>query len=315
MRRKTRPPQPEPTHYDVEEYYEDATRQAVEAINNLSSEWDSFIITTDTHDDWNENHSQDIIREITTRTSINAFWLGDCSVGLWGDGSQYEAYADKLMTCRNHVYFALGNHDRVGWSDFDLSQVQIIYNTFMSGKDVEGVPTSYYYYFDVTAKKIRYMVINTSESETNHVTMSNTQLAWIAQTAQLPDSTWSLVVIGHCDIDPDTSVVSGGSANAQAISNALAACNGKVVGYFCGHQHIDRITTINNKFKQVTLLCDCIDDREYYPEIYTYPTRTPGTASEQAITIVSFNTSTGVVNLTRIGAYTPNTLPSYNYRS
>ena len=213
------------------------------------------------------------------------------------------------------MYFALGNHDRIGWSDFDLEQVQRCYNVFLSNKDVEGVPTSYYYYFDNAVKKIRYMVINTSESETNHVTMSATQIAWIRQHVILPDSTWSLVVIGHCDIDPDTSVVTGGSANAQDICNAIEQCNGNVVGYFCGHQHIDRITTIDNDFKQVTLLCDCIDDREYYPEIYDYPTRTPGTASEQAVTIVSFNTVTGVVRFTRIGAYAPNTLPSYNYKS
>lgn len=308
-------PQPTPTHYDVEPYYEDATRSAVEAINGLGSEWDSFVVVTDTHDDWNENHSQDIIREIVQRTSAKAFWLGDCSAGLWGDGSQFEVYADKLISCRGSVYFALGNHDRIGWSDFDLSQVQRCYNVFLSNKDVEGVPTSYYYYFDNAVKKIRYMVINTSESETNHVTMSATQIAWIGRNVQLPDSTWSLVVIGHCDIDPDTSVVTGGSANAQDICDAIETCNGHVVGYFCGHQHIDRITTIDSDFKQVTLLCDCIDDREYYPEIYDYPTRTPGTASEQAVTVVSFNTSTGVVQFTRIGAYSPNTLPSYNYKS
>lgn len=308
-------PQPTPTHYDVEPYYEDATRSAVEAINDLGSEWDSFVVVTDTHDDWNENHSQDIIREIVQRTSAKAFWLGDCSVGLWGDGSQFEVYADKLISCRGSVYFALGNHDRIGWSDFDLEQVQRCYNVFLSNKTVDGVPTSYYYYFDNAVKKIRYMVINTSESETNHVTMSATQIAWIGRNVQLPDSTWSLVVIGHCDIDPDTSVVTGGSANAQDICNAIEQCNGHVVGYFCGHQHIDRITTIDNDFKQVTLLCDCIDDREYYPEIYDYPTRTPGTASEQAVTIVSFNTVTGVVRFTRIGAYSPNTLPSYNYKS
>ena len=219
------------------------------------------------------------------------------------------------MSCRGSVYFALGNHDRIGWSDFDLEQVQRAYNVFLSNKDVEGVPTSYYYYFDNAAKKIRYMVINTSESETNHVTMSATQLAWIGRNVQLPDSTWSLVVIGHCDIDPDTSVVTGGSANAQDICDAIELCNGHVVGYFCGHQHIDRITSIDNAFRQITLLCDCIDDREYYPSIYDYPTRTPGTASEQAVTIVSFNTVTGVVRFTRIGAYSPNTLPSYNYKS
>lgn len=308
-------PQPTPTHYDVEPYYEDATRSAVEAINDLGSEWDSFVVVTDTHDDWNENHSQDIIREIVQRTSAKAFWLGDCSVGLWEDGSQFDVYADGLMSCRGSVYFALGNHDRIGWSDFDLSQVQRCYNVFLSNKDVEGVPTSYYYYFDNAQKKIRYMVINTSESETNHVTMSATQIAWIRQHVQLPDSTWSLVVIGHCDIDPDTSVVTGGSANAQDICDAIETCNGHVVGYFCGHQHIDRITSIDNAFRQITLLCDCIDDREYYPSIYDYPTRTPGTASEQAVTIVSFNTSTGVVRFTRIGAYSPNTLPSYNYKS
>jgi len=308
-------PQPTPTHYDVEPYYEDVTRSAVEAINDLGSEWDSFVVVTDTHDDWNENHSQDIIREIVQRTSAKAFWLGDCSVGLWGDGSQFEVYADKLISCRGSVYFALGNHDRIGWSDFDLEQVQRCYNVFLSNKDVEGVPTSYYYYFDNALKKIRYMVINTSESETNHVTMSATQIAWIRQHVTLPDSTWSLVVIGHCDIDPDTSVVTGGSANAQDICNAIELCNGHVVGYFCGHQHIDRITSIDSAFRQITLLCDCIDDREYYPSIYDYPTRTPGTASEQAVTIVSFNTVTGVVRFTRIGAYAPNSLPSYNYKS
>lgn len=310
-------PSPSPTPvdtYDVEPYFETATRNAVNKINNLGSQWESFAFVTDTHTNWNQLHSADIIREIVSRTGIKAFWAGDTSEVLFGTGAEFDSYASGLTSVRSNVYFALGNHDRVEKENFDLSQVIKCYNAFLAGKTLQGTPSSYYYYFDNTTKKIRYMVINTCEDREDWYVMSAEQLAWITANVQLPDSTWNLVVIGHCDIDTGVAVTSH-SKNAQAICDAIATCNGHIVGYFCGHQHIDNVSLVDNTFHQTIMLCDCIDAHEWYPEVYDYPTRTVGTASEQAVTIVHFNTTTGAVEFTRIGAYVSGTLPTYNYLS
>jgi len=303
--------------YKIVPWYKSATESAVRKINGLGSDYDSFIIITDTHGVYNKQHSQNIVRYIVERTGINCFWLGDVSGHLWADndqsyaGEDYQVYADPLRACSNKVYFALGNHERVSWGGLDYNDVVACNNDFIASKDVTGNKDKYYYYFDNADKKIRYLIINTSESTTDWHRMTSTQLAWIRDAVTLPNASWNLVVLGHLDIDPDCFLYDG-SDDADEIINAIKSCNGHIVGYFCGHQHLDYISVVKNSFRQVALLCDKFDNHIYYPE-YQIPQRVENTESEQAVTIVHVNTKTKSVSFTRIGAFVTGQLHSYSY--
>ena len=302
--------------YAVVNYYRNATDAVIRKINALGSGWESFIVLTDTHGSYNKQHSQNIVRQIIEETDIKAFWLGDTNSVLWEGsgqsygGEEYNTFAEQLRPCSNKVYFALGNHDRAAWDGLDYNDIKIIYNDFIASKDVTGNKERYYYYFDIPDKKLRYVVLNTSESTTDYHRMSATQLEWIKTAVTLPASNWAVVVLGHLDIDPNTFCEDGSDDGATIISN-INTCNGRVVGYFCGHQHLDLITN-TGRFRQITLMCDKFSNIVYYPD-YQIPERIANTDSEQALTVIHVNTSTRRVEFTRIGAFIDGQIKNFTY--
>ena len=303
--------------YAIAKYYQSATDAAVRKVNALGDGWESFIVLTDTHGAYNKQHSQNIVRRIIEDTGIKCFWLGDTNAVLWSNngqsygGEEYNTYASLLRPVSNKIYFALGNHDRVALDGLDYDDIKIIYNDFVAQKSVTGNKSRYYYYFDIPEKKIRYIVLNTSESTSDYHKMTSTQLSWITTAVTLPSDSWTAVVLGHMDIDPNTFTEDRSDDGADIITN-IKTCNGRIAGYFCGHQHLDMITTCGNRFKQVTLMCDKFSNVVYYPQ-WQIPQRVANTASEQALTIVHINPTTKRVEFTRIGAQIEGQIYSFNY--
>ena len=212
--------------------------------------------------------------------------------------SDYKLYFEPFANCIPQVFFALGNHEL---SNATMEDVSVIYDDLLANKTyLQGNPEGFYYYFDDTGRKIRYLVINTSDGIFNRVT--DEQIAWIQESVQLPTSSWKLVVFGHYDIMPNDPITNEWNSNRETkIVNALKTTNGVFIGYFCGHEHFDRIVAVDDSFYQITLLNDsCVKDTEF--DVITNPDRTAGTVSEQAVSIVSINTSTGDVTIRRIGA-------------
>ena len=184
----------------------------------------------------------------------------------------------------------------------------------------------YYYFIDDTATHTRYMVINTSQN--SRLTLdTDTQLEWIRQCVHFGAGyeNWNLVVLGHINIDGNTVWEDRNEDNAELIRDAIASSNGRIVGYFCGHQHLDYYSVIppveftsgeiGKAIPQMMFTCDKSDPGTYYSGFDYPPNRTAGTINEQAITIVSFNRNNGRVLLKRIGAATPNMTLEYNYLS
>ena len=170
---------------------------------------------------------------------------------------------------------------------------------------MQGFPEKFYYFFDDVDNQIRYLFINTSDN-------SEEQVNWITEAVKLPTNSWKLIVLGHMDIKPnDPITVDWVAPNAKKFSEAIAATNGIIIGYFCGHEHCDLIQTIDNKFYEVILLNDSCSKDTTFSSI-TNPNRLVDTISEQAISIVSINTKTGDVYIRRIGAGENLT---YNYLS
>lgn len=297
--------------YDIENvtsYYREDVLDVATEINTLSNSWVSFVIITDSHGNANRQNSQAIATYLVRNTKANKlFHLGDVSGNSWSETEYSTYFAPLIENCQRQTYFACGNHEWFGNITWDT--LQIIYNNFLANKSyLHGTPNHFYYYFDDTAKKIRYLVINTSDGSHNGATQA--QVNWITSSVQLPNSSWKLIVFGHMDINPSDPITSSWeSGSASALSTAIASTNGTIIGYFCGHEHHDRIIKVNNVFYQVALLNDSCDKDTTFPSI-TNPDRTAGTTSEQAVSVISINTTTGAVVIRRIGA---GQNLSYNY--
>lgn len=281
---------------DVVSYYQAPVSEVATEVNALSDDWVSFVAITDTHGDKNMQNSQNVIRYLLKNSKADKmFHLGDTVYSGW-DTEEFNTWFTPFENCKSQTYFAIGNHDL---TDITTEGKQVIYNTFFADKDyLNGDLNNYYYYFDDAEKKIRYIVLNVSITES----VTSAQISWLQSVVQLPTDEWKIIAFGHVDILPNDPISSEWQVpNIENICNALSSTNGKVIGYFCGHEHHDRIEVINDTFREVILLNDKLEQNDEFVEI-TNPTRTPNTVTEHAISVVSANLLTGVVAIRRIGA-------------
>ena len=311
-------------HYSIENvvsYYRQETQSIKNEINALGEDWQTVIHITDTHGVGNKQNSQAIGLYLLANTTAKMIVLGgDYSANDWSL-AEYNQYMTPFFESDyiDNIYAVFGNHEAFSDSSRNQSMPQI-YQDFMTGKNVVGIPENLYFYFDDVNKKTRFMFINTSE--THQYNLSDTQIEWIAANAILPSAEWSIVVFGHENIIEQSIsnyniwIVGQGTPSQTdvnkkrhiMIQNAIMASNGHVVGYFCGHQHIDLVsykTIDDRKLYEATLMCDRFENSYYYsdnPELYPETDRVAATSSEQALSVISFNTKTKNVIIRRIGA-------------
>lgn len=285
---------------NVVQYYRDSTLDAATEIDNLSDSWETFVFVTDPHGSANKQHSQAIALYLLANTDVKMIVLGgDYSASNWSK-TEYDNWVAPFVESDyiDSIYAVIGNHETYGTGATEESKASV-YNDFIKDKSVTGNQTECYYYFDDAVKRTRYMFLNTSDS--GATTMSAEQIQWITQNVQLPNTSWSLVVFGHVNLDSLDGLTTMNESNATAIINAIKTCNGKIVGYICGHQHIDAISTTSGAFKQATLLNDRFENQNYY-DGYSVTNRVANTVTEQSISVVSFNKITKHVIIRKIGA-------------
>lgn len=294
---------------NVISYYQQPTLDMVEVINAQSSDTVSFVVITDSHGSVNRQHSQAIATYLVKHSKANKlFHLGDVSGNNWSE-TEYKTYFTPLVeNCLSRMYFTLGNHEWFG--DVTHASHTVIYNDILSSKkNLHGNPERFYYYFDDASNKIRYVVINTSENSAN--SFSTTQATWLSESLVLPSNDWKAIVLGHIDIMPNDPITSKWESNqARRITDAIKSTQNTVIGYFCGHEHFDRIVKIEDSFYQINMLNDSCSQDTSFTEI-TNPTRKANTVSEQSVSIVSINLTTGDVVIRKIGASNGNM--EYNY--
>lgn len=303
----------EPTGYSINnviEYYRTPTLAVAADVNDLSDDWQSFVFITDTHGSGNKQHSQAIGLYILSNTPAKMIVLGgDYSVDTWSK-TEYDNYMNPFVDSDfiEDIYAVFGNHETYGGGTAEAKQS--IYDDFLEDKtNITGVLADNYYYLDDTQNKIRYMFLNTSDSGSAYV-MSNAQINWITDNVVLPTAEWSLVVIGHVSLYQMGGVTYSNESNGSDIISAIENCNGTIIGYICGHQHVD-ITEKHGTFQHTTLICDKFENINYYNGI-SVTDRVSGTESEQGVSVISINTTTKQVVIRRIGAGRNRTL-SYTY--
>lgn len=288
---------------NVPTYTRPRTLEVAEELDALDSDWQSFVFVTDPHYPTNKMHSQAVALYLLSNTSCSYIFLGgDYCEGSWNESRYRTFVADfKNSINRRFIHALIGNHELFGSEGAKANSLNNVYNDFLLIKTgLHGDLANDYYYFDNEGMKTRYVVLNTSDA--SYTTVSETQLSWVEQAVQLPDSTWSVVVITHIPVEQ-----LGDSANSQALINAIKTCNGSIVGNISGHDHVDALKMIDDSFYRLTLMCDRFEDDQSYA-----PPRETGTITENAVTVVSFNTKTKQVVARRIGAGLNNQI-QYSY--
>lgn len=294
---------------NVQSYFREPTLTVRNDLNSLSGDWQNIVFITDTHGSGNKQHSQAIGLYLLDNAPVSMLVIGgDYSLDPWSK-TEYDTYMEPflLSDSMDKIYAIFGNHETHGGGTAEAKGS--IYNDFLRDKAwLSGVLENNYYYFDDSDRKIRYMFLNTSDYR--QYEMSADQLSWIAQNAVLPSADWSLVVFGHVTLNDMGVQTYLNEANGADVVTAINNCNGSIIGYICGHQHIDAIYNDGN-FTHVTLQCDKFENTNYYDGI-SVTDRVVGTVSEQAVSVISINTTTKDVVIRRIGAGRNQTL-SYNY--
>lgn len=290
------------SHYSIDnvvEYFRTDTLSTASEIDALSNDWTNFVFVTDTHGSANKQHSQAIALYLLDNTSAKMIVLnGDYSANNWSK-SEYDAYMKPFLDSGlvRKIYATMGNHETFGGGSAEAKQS--IYSDFLADKtNITGSLQDIYYYLDDARNKIRYMFINTSDN--GATTASATQINWITSNVVLPASDWSLLAIGHVNLLKMAGVTYMDESNGSAIVSAIDNCNGTIIGYLCGHQHIDYCEKLGN-FQHTTITCDRFENSNYYDGI-SITNRVAGTNTEQSVSVVSINPKTRNVVIRRVGA-------------
>lgn len=294
---------------NVVSYYQQSTLDMVDEINDLSDDILPFVIITDSHGTNNAQNSQAIGAYIVRNSRANRlFHLGDVAYNLWSEEEYRTWFTPLLNACQSQLYFACGNHEFFSGS---YTKLECVYNDVLANKSyLSGNPEHFYYYFDDPSYKVRFIVINTSDGQAS--AFSSAQNSWLSSTLSSTPSNYKVVIFGHFDIMPNDPITDQwNSGQASTITATIKTCPVPIVGYFCGHEHLDRVVKVDDSFWMITCLNDsCAKDSS---TSIVNPTRTRGTVSEQAVSIVCANIKTGDVEIKRIGAKNPDIDLSYNF--
>lgn len=260
----------------------------------------------------------DIVTAFGTKNAIN-----DNVYGFNGIMKKYVEERNYFPTIGNHdftIKYSRSADDQTGYT-YD---VPYTYNN--STKMLEsyaGIQNQkMYYYFDNPVQKVRYIMVNTEEEVNSgdnpwgvgaHITQQ--QLDWLTNDAlNVPSDDWHVVTVGHVPIHPyapghdgalnilryalegytNKSKASFTATYGTILNTDFSTYKGKMVGYFCGHNHKDTEFVGTN---MVNISTGC--DATYNDDVWK---RIAGTLTEQLFDVVIVDKTNKKINMVRIGA-------------
>lgn len=291
----------------IVEYYHEEVQQAYDYVCGLGTDdWVHHVILTDTHYSHNAGNSVVICNLLMGTDLFDKFiFLGDIvetpSAGNWqlALDKGIANHADKMLFC-------IGNHDDEGTEVTNQTYYDALVapnaDLVMGSDDV----TKLYYHCDDTARKIRYIVLNSM------IATDTEMKTWFDERIGELDEDWTYFVLEHYPAYKFISDTPVGCADTYLKIDSILA-RAKCGGHIAGHTHRDFCG--NNEFyNQQTYLMDRLLFSETDFPDGTTSTREQGTASEHAITILSINPNSKDVRSYRIGAHDDGyQLMTYNY--
>lgn len=276
------------------EYWGDNVKDALAHVLILGNDYVHHLITTDNHYNINYRNSPDIMALLQdTGLFSRVINLGDVT------DSHTQAQADNVLADYapfiGNMLFAIGNHD-----DSGAGSESVLYPLISGDDSLQGTPETFNYYWDDENYKIRYIVYNSPN------VASFTPIETWAK--GVPDG-WSVLILSHYAGMPflsDFSQVEPVQAGTRTpYANNLrpffmANDNKYFAGWIAGHEHTDSLA-VDTPFGVIHQAV--LNNDGHSNDAVPWP-KTQGTATEQAVTIMSINPKAKIVKFYRIGAVT-----------
>ena len=278
---------------------------------------DSFVFISDVHWSGNYKHSPVLIKEIADRANVN---LGVCcgdliDRSLTSKASVIGVMVDYIQSMKKTgipILNAIGNHERnsadVSDSDLYLSADQVF---AISQNAVDMMPLNYAdisgrvcYYYDKTATKTRYIVIDSGCDNIGTYDITEDEITWVESVIGGTETGWHILLFVH-ELGYYPSVVnpvsesnaftykSGATALLEALDTLKTSHNIEAV--FAGHTHYDHDDATTGGIPIVWINSDA--KWQYYG--MTEPD--DGTVNAQCFDVATIDYTTKKIYLRRIG--------------
>ena len=238
---------------------------------------------------------------------------GDVVALRWSSDFDYWGAVDGA----ENILLAIGNHDVLtdtsGWDWTQRATQSEQYNRYfapsISGWNCTYTSGKTYYYKDYSEKGIRLIVLNcmlTGNDDT-------AQLAWLNTVlADAKTNNYSVVVANHYMVANAEKIECNFSSLDKGVGNDVLPLaylsaiqdyidgGGKFICHICGHTHWDLIVKSTTYPDQLCVVIDALSRSQ--GNQYSDTQRTDATKSQDLANLITFDTSSGVIKIIRIGA-------------
>ena len=310
-----------PNYYNA--YLEKKTYELRKIIKNTIINGDAFYFVTDTHWEFNQQHSPAIIKHINNKLSIPRLFHGG---DVYSEGLRLDKYGvDCINEFRhaidnsNRVYVVDGNHEYISQTE-DYGDTFAQFRIYLEDANFGGANKNYYY-VDNKEKKIRYIVLLSFGKYTNGVIEYGfedaEQINWFRDVALNVESGWDILVFCHyiTSYSPyyNSLMTIAGAENIYNVVDNYQG-NGNILAFITGHTHYDCILMDSCNYPIVCTTCD--HNRSFAYTIDDGHGRTKGindlsdliepritdTITEHAFDVVVYDKDNHLLHLCRIGS-------------
>lgn len=342
---------------DYPAYYAEHLKDVSDRVKALSKTCaDGFWFMTDLHIKANRRRSGELIAELSKRTSLTRVLCGGDLTEAFGKGyatdrgaidfavdAYRESWVRPLRAAGCRLYTAKGNHDftvchsydspetkKLGFTQDGLVTKRLIVDEWTDREIVTNLddPRACYYYFDNAAAKIRYVVVDTTDTETAGEVpwavrngIHEPQFGWLATQAfgSVPDD-YGVVVMHHIPVtglvgsDKEAVMFAPFRRLMEAYQNRgrceengrtydFSSAKGRIILDLTGHHHCE-MATFQNGILHVTNPCDAaymdyiVRSKPWCGEL---PEKKVETVAEQTFDAVQIDMPRDLVHFTRVG--------------
>lgn len=326
---------------DIPSYFDKLLLSKAEAINKDESSVASFVFITDTHTPFNRMLSPKLISYLLSHTQMDIVVWGGDAIGAWGNKKTIETdwekqtLFDSIISARGRLYKVRGNHDftikesSTSNNGVTLSQQKTAQLLFKNHPvDIvlnEADPAACYYFFDDKRTRVRFVVLDTTDSIKGGDIAWGTvygvhdrQLQWIADSAiaTIPKG-YNIIFLSHVPFTDTTGARHKELSNVREIVDAAAKRTAGRVGnvnydftnlrkssvLMClsGHNHQDMQTYRNGVVHMVTASDAAYNDYKTDPFVKDLSGRAKGSINEVCFDCVSINKKKKLISVYRVG--------------
>ena len=295
---------------DLPAMYNDYLDKRIEAVKAAIGEtegnYECFFWITDIHwePDLNTRNAPAMIKYMAERTGIDKILNG-------GDTGNADVVVDNAIRRlrdaigSDRVYTVTGNHEITDASKYERPFRRVDSSLREHCRDlVYGDADRSYFYFDDSARKMRYIGLSVFDVYKNGgcgSALNAEQLAWFKDVALNVSEGWSIVVFAHTMyvMDEATDKLRTAPSGADRFVQAIDAYNGKgeITCVLLGHTHRDRMHVGESGVPYIVSGCDRVSP--YHGDINV--PRVAGTLTEQHFEVVVIDKRHKKVRLITVG--------------